>query len=59
MLNVDYFVPRNDEDALCVIARRYDEAIQKWSDMTRNIGILGAMAQEIDEVKALLTEKPS
>ena len=25
--------------------------------MTRNIGILGAMAQEIDEVKALLTEK--
>ena len=25
--------------------------------MTRNIGILGAMAQEIDEVKALLAEK--
>lgn len=25
--------------------------------MTRNIGILGAMAQEIDEVKAMLTEK--
>ena len=25
--------------------------------MTRNIGILGAMAQEIDEVKALLTDK--
>ena len=25
--------------------------------MTRNIGILGAMAQEIDEVKAILTEK--
>ena len=25
--------------------------------MTRNIGILGAMAQEIDEVKTLLTEK--
>ena len=25
--------------------------------MTKNIGILGAMAQEIDEVKALLTEK--
>ena len=25
--------------------------------MSRNIGILGAMAQEIDEVKALLTEK--
>ncbi len=27
------------------------------SIMTRNIGILGAMAQEIDEVKALLTNK--
>ena len=25
--------------------------------MTRNIGVLGAMAQEIDEVKALLTDK--
>ena len=29
----------------------------KTMAMTRNIGILGAMAQEIDEVKALLTDK--
>ena len=30
---------------------------EKLEIMNRNIGILGAMAQEIDEVKALLTEK--
>ena len=32
-------------------------SLKNLETMNRNIGILGAMAQEIDEVKALLTEK--